>query len=162
MAFAFGLTWIYFFAFILTGFKWDLNSSKASVVGLGMLFPFVANILTKFVTKEGFAMNGKDSLMLGIAYMCVMCTCLGIILTFVTERSESIWPATFMHAVNNGGPTILYFFINEEIFNEKFANPLISWGLLLIPTAIIAIICFVITCKRINYNSKIVDSNIMC
>lgn len=275
LAFAFGLTWAYFFLFILNGFRWDTQNELSTVVGLGMLFPFIANILTRWVTKEGFAMTGKDSLMLGISFkdrkwifflmavlfpwlytelgsvvcliavpeafdpkyyqeldvskllaiiypiavitstvmvsfaalgeeggwrgymmpklrnlfgykkailiggiiwgvwhapltcighnfgtdyygfpyfgialMCVMCTFTGMILTFITERSGSIWPAAFMHAVNNGSPTALGFFINGDIYQQKITNPIVGFILQLIPMFIIAAVCFVITCKQ--------------
>ena len=66
---SFGLTWIIFFAYILNGGKWDnSNSYMEQIVGLGMLMPFIAHILTRMITKEGFAMTGKDSLMLGISF----------------------------------------------------------------------------------------------
>lgn len=275
LAFSFGLTWLWFFVFMARGYRWELDDSRTTVVSLGMLFPFISNILTRFVTKEGFAMTGKDSLMLGISFrnkkwiiyllvmflpwfyrelanvlflvispeafdanyyeqvgiskeivlmypmaiiissmtasfaalgeeggwrgymmpklrnimgykkavlvggiiwglwhapltcighnygtdypgfpylgivlMCVSCTFMGIILSFVTEKTQSIWPATILHAVNNGGPSILQFFINEEIIDGKFGNSIAGPAIYQIPQAMIAIICFVIVCKE--------------
>ena len=51
---------------------------------------------------------------LGILKMCVLCILLGVLLTFVTEKSGSIWPAAIMHAVNNGQPSILLGYMNPE------------------------------------------------
>ena len=69
LALAFGLSWTIFFAFFLTGHKWDgSNLYLEQFVGLGMLVPFIAHILTRMITKEGFAMTGRDSLMLGISF----------------------------------------------------------------------------------------------
>ena len=50
----------------------------------------------------------------GIARMCIFCTLVGIMLTFVTVKSGSVWPAAIMHAVNNAGPSILNGYINPE------------------------------------------------
>ena len=56
----------------------------------------------------------------GIFMMCVMCTLMGIILTFVTEKSGSVWPAAIMHAVNNSGPSILNGYINPDLAPDTF------------------------------------------
>ena len=50
----------------------------------------------------------------GILCMCVMCIFMGILLTFVTEMSGSVWPAAIMHAVNNAGPSILNGYIDPD------------------------------------------------
>ena len=56
----------------------------------------------------------------GILKMCIMCTLMGIILTFVTEKSGSVWPAAIMHAVNNAGPSILKGYINPDLAPDTF------------------------------------------
>lgn len=66
---AFALAWAVFFAFILTGHRWDgSNPNLESFTSLGMLAPFLAHILTRMLTGEGFAMTGRDSMMLGISF----------------------------------------------------------------------------------------------
>lgn len=68
LALAFAMAWAIFFAFILTGHRWDnSNPNLESFTGMGMLVPFLAHVLTRKITKEGFAMTGKDSMMLGIS-----------------------------------------------------------------------------------------------
>lgn len=275
LAFSFGLAWALFFIFIINGYRWNSEDRMSSVLGLGMLAPLLANLITRLITKEGFAMTGKDSLMLGISFknkkwiylclacvlpwiyfeifalleiiavpeafdleyykhaeidkvlvylypviiiintsivsfaalgeeggwrgymmpklmklmslpkaiivggiiwglwhapltcighnfgtdyigfpylgiviMCIFCTVIGIILTFITIKTESIWPATIMHAVNNGNPSILRFFINSEIFEAKISNILIQWTMLLVPLCIISIVCLIIMNKK--------------
>ena len=67
LALSFAMAWAVFFAFILTGHKWDGSSPYLeSFTGLGMLAPFLAHVLTRKITREGFAMTGKDSMMMGI------------------------------------------------------------------------------------------------
>lgn len=69
LALSFALAWVIFFAFILTGHQWDgSNPNLESFTGLGMLAPFLAHVLTRLITKEGFAMTGKDSMMMGISF----------------------------------------------------------------------------------------------
>ena len=272
---SFGLTWIIFFAFILTGHKWDgSNPRLESFSALGMLMPFLAHVLTRWITKEGFALTGKDSMMLGIRLkdkkwvyyvfamlvpwvyfeiwhalallispemfdpeyykvigieknlvwlmplngivtgsvisfaalgeeggwrgymmpkliklvgikkavliggiiwglwhapltcighnfgteypgfpylgilvMCIVCTLMGIMLTYITVKSGSIWPATIMHAVNNTNPSILAFFMNTENGTGILENQFFGYFLYFIPTAVIAVICLVLLCK---------------
>lgn len=273
---AFGLSWALFLAYSLTGHKWDgTNPYLEQLVGLGMLVPFIAHILTRMITKEGFALTGKDSLMLGISFkdkkwkyylfalfmpwiyteisnlltlaivpeafdtsllkeaglsngfafsfpfvvmvstsiisfaalgeeggwrgymmpklikligmpkaillggiiwgiwhapltvighnfgtdytgfpyvgiiiMCILCTLIGIMLTFITIKTGSIWPAAIMHAVNNGGPCISKFYINSDIFTEKCGSSLMYWLFILLPMAVIDGIIIVYEVKR--------------
>ncbi|MBP3753508.1 MAG: CPBP family intramembrane metalloprotease [Lachnospiraceae bacterium] len=56
----------------------------------------------------------------GIVKMCVFCTLLGIMLTFLTEMSGSVWPAAFMHAIFNSSPSILNGFINQDLAPDTF------------------------------------------
>lgn len=275
LALAFALAWIVFFAFILTGHRWDgSNPNLESFTALGMLAPFLAHILTRMITKEGFAMTGEDSMMmgislknkkwffflfamivpwiyfeighafnfliypesfdaegymqfeisksmivfipivsilqgtmisfaafgeeggwrgymmpklmklmgtkkavftggiiwglwhapltcvghnfgtdypgfpyLGIVIMCISCICLGIVLTYITVKSGSVWPAAIMHAVNNANPSILAVFTNEEKANAIMADSILGFAILEIPVVILGIICFVLLCR---------------
>jgi membrane protease YdiL (CAAX protease family) len=69
---------------------------------------------------------------LGILKMCILCIFLGVILTFLTEKSGSVWPAAILHAVGNAGPSILNGFVRPEegaeqgLFSFLFSGRLIS------------------------------------
>ena len=54
----------------------------------------------------------------GIILMCLYCILLGGILTYVTEKSGSVWPAAFLHGVNNASPSILAAFMNAEKLSQ--------------------------------------------
>ena len=56
----------------------------------------------------------------GIVKMCIMCVLMGIILTYITEKSGSVWPAAIMHAVNNSCPSILAGYINPDLAPNTF------------------------------------------
>lgn len=77
----------------------------------------------------------------GILIMCLDCTFMGIMLTYITVQTNSIWPAAFMHAVNNQNPGILNFFIDMEKAEELMPFPLFNSVALLIPNIVIGSIC---------------------
>ncbi len=74
----------------------------------------------------------------GFVSMCVMCVFMGIILTFVTYKSGSIWPATILHAVNNGSPSILQYFINNEKVGDWRSDSVVSFLICFLPMMLIA------------------------
>ena len=70
--------------------------------------------------------------------MCVLCTLMGILLTFVTEMSGSIWPAVIMHAVSNASPSIL------SVFMDPDKVGLISWIGIMISLLIVDIVVLIV------------------
>ena len=68
----FALTWgLFFFPYIQAGYKWGESNPASdidSLVALGMLVPTIGMLLTRYITKEGFAVTGKDSMMLGMYF----------------------------------------------------------------------------------------------
>lgn len=275
LAFAFGLTWIVFFPYILMGNIWmkdGVLSGMDQFVCLGMLMPALAMLLTRYITKEGFAVTDEGSMLLGISFrdgkwfwfllavilpwiyyelgygfmlllspgafdasypavleitkqeqfiiylqpfammvsgvtasfaafgeeagwrgymmpkmiklwgikkaiviggiiwgiwhwplttighnfgrsyfgypftgfgaMCIMCIFMGIILTFVTYKSGSIWPAAFLHAVNNSSPSILRYFTNESKITGWKADSVASTLIRLLPMIVISMLLF--------------------
>ncbi|MCM1267935.1 MAG: CPBP family intramembrane metalloprotease [Bacteroidales bacterium] len=275
LAFAFASAWILFFAYILSGNRWDGSRPYLeSFVSLGMLTPFLSQIVTRKLTGEGFAMTGEDSMMLGIdlqngkwlfyvfamlapwlyleigqalvfgaypalfdpeayrqsgvskellplmpivtilqgalvsfaalgeeagwrgymmpkliklagmkkavliggviwglwhapltcighnfgtAYpgfpyagiflMCIFCIGLGTVLTYLTWKTGSIWPAAILHAVNNAGPGILAFFADAEKEEEIMAGSLMMPIVSEIPIFVLGAVCFVMLCR---------------
>ena len=80
---------------------------------------------------------------LGIFYMCMFCVLIGIVLTFLTEKSGSVWPAAILHAVNNAQPSILNGYINPEK-GEKILGMSPSWWGLMISMLLTAVVVCVI------------------
>lgn len=271
----FGMTWLFEGAYIISGFRWDAEDARTQAVGMGMLFPFIANILTRYITKEGYAFTGKDSLMLGINFkdkkwifylvamflpwiirecgyliilavvpnafdaeyylqlkiskgltfavpiatvvsatifsfaalgeeggwrgymmpkliklmgvkkavvvggilwglwhapltcighnfgtdypgfpylgiliMCVFCVFMGMTFTYITIKTESIWPATIMHAVNNGMPGILLYYLNGEIVENALPNVIVANAIMFAPVVIAGTVCMVIMSRK--------------
>ena len=269
---AFGLTWIIFFIYILSGNVWAADGEITGMdqfVSLGMLCPALAMLLTRYVTREGFAVTGKDSMLLGISFkdkkwvyfviamllpwfyvelgnaltllispnafdphnpellgltddelaivfiqplaaivsgvtvsfaafgeeagwrgymmpkmiklwgvgkavviggiiwgmwhwpltyighnfgmeyfgypftgfaaMCVLCIFMGIILTYVTYKSGSIWPAAILHAINNASPSVLQYFINHDKMAGWRSDSVVSFLIGILPMITIAV-----------------------
>lgn len=281
IAFSFGLTWIIFFAYILSGNVWAKDPAMDQFVSLGMLVPALAALLTRYVTKEGFKLTGEDSMLLGISFkdgkwkyfllamflpwiytelgslmqiifspgafdfsypknmeiseseygiiymqpftsmisgtlvsfaafgeeagwrgymmpkmiklwgirravvfggiiwgiwhwpltcvghnfgreyfgypftgfaiVCIMCIFLGIILTFVTYKSGSIWPAAILHAVNNSWASALQYFINGEKITGWQSDSIASAIISLLPMVVIAVVIAVRERKRVYF-----------
>lgn len=70
-------------AYIVSGIIWGVWHTPAIIDGLNF---------------------GKDYAgypFVGILLMCLFCICTGIIFTWLTEKTNSVYPAAFAHAVNN-------------------------------------------------------------
>lgn len=77
----------------------------------------------------------------GIGMMSIICILLGIMLTYVTVKSGSIWPAAFMHAVFNAHPSILIGFVNADRLSAIEPNNIKTWLLTVIPMTAIGCMC---------------------
>ena len=90
---------------------------------------------------------------LGILMMCIFCTLMGIILTFVTEKSGSVWPAAIMHAVNNTNPSILNGYIDYEKVSGLKGMLLHFAGRMIVMVLIIVILA-IVTGRKHNTGVK--------
>ncbi len=102
------------------------------------------------VQGHNFGLDYPGFPFLGIFMMCVMCTAMGAILTLLTKRAQSVFPAAIMHGINNqmSFGVFLMLFGAEELneYADKMNTPG-SMALLLIPQVIIGAVCFVILCR---------------
>lgn len=73
----------------------------------------------------------------GFAGMCIMCVFMGIILTFLTYRSGSIWPAAILHAVNNNSPSVLQYFVNYDQVKGWRSDSVVSFLICMLPMMVI-------------------------
>ena len=80
--------------------------------------------------------------------MCIFCILLGIILTFLTEFSGSVWPAAIMHAVFNAHPSFLIGYLNEDRV-EPVKVLVAGWGGMMI-TLLIACVIVLLVWKKKN------------
>ena len=112
-------------AIIIGGIIWGLWHAPLTCVG------------------HNFGMDYPGFPYVGIVLMCLFCTALGTVLMYVTIKTNSIWPAAFMHAVNNSSPSVMLLFMKPDV-----QVPLWIHALSHIPLIIIAILCFRLMIKR--------------
>ena len=84
----------------------------------------------------------------GFAGMAFLCVFMGILLTFVTVKTGSVWPAAILHAVNNAQPSIIQFFINPEKIKPPFDETAISFLIRNLPLTIIAVLVFLLFMRK--------------
>lgn len=81
----------------------------------------------------------------GMVGMCIMCVFMGGILTFLTRRSGSIWPAAILHAINNGSPSVLQFFINTDKTGGWRSDSVVLFLIGMLPMMVIAVLLYIFT-----------------
>ena len=92
---------------------------------------------------HNFGMDYPGFPYVGIIVMCLFCTVLGTILMYVTVKTNSVWPAAFMHAVNNSSPSAMLLFSRPDVEVPMWINALSN-----IPLILIAILCFSLMMKK--------------
>lgn len=94
----------------------------------------------------------------GMAMMIFNCMCAGCILTMITIKTESIWPATIMHAINNSRPGLIYYYFDS--YEMSKINSIHMALISQIPICILGITCFLL-CFQTN-SKKCKKSRRMC
>ena len=112
-------------ALIIGGIIWGLWHAPLTCVG------------------HNFGMDYPGFPYVGIIVMCLFCTVLGTILMYVTVKTNSVWPAAFMHAVNNSMPSAMLLFTRQDVEVPMWINTLSN-----IPLILIAILCFSLMMKK--------------
>lgn len=118
-------------AIIVGGVIWDLWHAPLTCVG------------------HNFGMDYPGFPYVGIILMCLFCTALGTVLVYVTIKTNSIWPAAFMHAVNNSVPSVLLLFMKQDV-----EIPLWIHTLSLIPLLIIGLLCFSLMMNNMKFTQE--------
>ncbi len=88
-----------------------------------------------------------DSFILNVIFMCVFCIFEGIILTWLTKRTGSVWPAAIMHCMNNNFNLSGLFIAESSADKVKQGGALVISAMLL-PLIIIAVILFIDLIRR--------------
>lgn len=96
-----------------------LMGKPAAVIVGGILWGLWHAPLT--MSGHNFGTNYKFFPWLGIVIMCVFCTAFNAFLTLFAEKTKSIYPCVFAHAINNnmGGGILLSIFGNAELLSEN-------------------------------------------
>ena len=92
-----------------------MNTPAAILVG-GILWGLWHAPLT--VAGHNFGVDYAGYPWVGIGQMCLMCIAMNAFLTLLTEKTKSIYPASFAHMVNNNlGPSVLILLAGSEALN---------------------------------------------
>ena len=105
--FSFTITWIWFLIANPKGTLWtEMPDERQSFLALGMLFPAISHILVRYLTKEGFAMTGEGSMMLGISF----------------RNRKWIWfvPALFLPWIMNELGDAIRLLICPDLFDPEY------------------------------------------
>ena len=103
------------------------------------------------VAGHNFGVDYPGYPFVGIGLMCLMCVALNAFLTLLTEKTQSVYPAAFCHAVNNnlswGG--FMMMLGKEEALEKMQALPTIqSFFLYFCTVGVVGIISFVLLIKK--------------
>lgn len=127
----------------------ELMPKPAAVIVGGIIWGLWHAPLT--VSGHNFGTNYPGFPFVGIGLMCVLCIIFNAFLTLLTERTESIYPASFAHMVNNNcSPFVLLTTLTSEGTMERisaFSN-IKLFGIEICVLAVTGIISFVLLVKN--------------
>ena len=94
----------------------ELMSKPAAVLAGGILWGLWHAPLT--IAGHNFGVDYAGYPWVGIGEMCLMCIAMNAFLTLLTEKTKSIYPASFAHMINNNlGPSLLILLAGSEALN---------------------------------------------
>ncbi|MGN0649330.1 MAG: CPBP family intramembrane glutamic endopeptidase [Oscillospiraceae bacterium] len=123
----------------------ELMGKPAAVIVGGVIWGLWHAPLT--VSGHNFGTDYDFFPWTGILIMCLLCTLMNAFLTLLTERTNSIYPASFAHMVNNNLSTsvLLITFCSAEAINRLNELGTIKIGFfMLITTAVTGIVSFIL------------------
>lgn len=127
----------------------ELMPKPAAVVVGGVLWGLWHAPLT--VIGHNFGVDYPGFPFVGIVIMCGFCIAANAVLTFVTERTKSIYPASFWHMINNNlSPFILAGFMFSEKAQTQMQEKMTGLTPHLLYLAVIlasAAVCFILFVK---------------
>ena len=132
----------------------ELIGMPASVIVGGIIWGLWHAPLT--IAGHNFGIGYSFYPWLGIGYMCIMCIVMNAFLTLLTERTKSIYPASFCHMVFDiVQPEILFLLFagetGQKAFTDNLSDNTISWfPIFLIPLAVTGIISFLLLIRKGN------------
>lgn len=127
----------------------ELMSKPAAIIVGGILWGLWHAPLT--ISGHNFGVDYDFFPWLGILLMCVFCIFMNAFLTLLTEKTKSIYPASFCHMVNNncGGMIFISLFGSEAFIAEISEVSAIALMPCMMGTSVITgIISFIVLIKQ--------------
>ena len=122
----------------------ELMVKPAAIIVGGILWGLWHAPLT--ISGHNFGVDYDFFPWLGILLMCVFCIFMNAFLTLLTEKTKSIYPASFCHMVNNNcGGMIFITLFGSEAFIEKISavNAITLMPCMMGTSVIVGIISFI-------------------
>lgn len=128
----------------------ELMPKPAAVIVGGIIWGLWHAPLT--VAGHNFGVDYPGYPFVGIGMMCLMCTVMNAFMTLLTEKTKTIYPTTFVHAINNNLNMGIMFslFSNEEAMQKLEGLSNIETFLPFIGTigVVAAIACILLLAKK--------------
>ena len=127
----------------------ELMPKPAAVISGGFIWGLWHAPLT--VSGHNFATNHVGYPFVGILLMCLWCVICNCLLTLLTERTKSVYPASFCHMINNGfaGSAMFMLFGTENAIEMQNEISGVSAFLATLPVSlIIAVISMILLMKE--------------
>lgn len=128
-----------------------LMSKPAAIIVGGIVWGLWHAPLT--VIGHNFGVDYPMFPWLGIGTMCIFCIFVNAVMTYITERTKSIYPACILHGINNNVNHMLLMslFMSEKVVAEQTADiksaieffPAMSIGII-----IVAVFCMIQFCRK--------------
>jgi len=127
-----------------------IMSKPAAVLVGGVIWGLWHAPLT--ISGHNFGVDYPFYPWLGILMMCLVCVANNAFLTLLTERTKSVYPASFFHIVENNCSllVLLNLFGSEKTLSVAESIPTLQSFLIIlfIPTAILGVVSFVLLIKK--------------
>lgn len=127
----------------------ELMGKPAAVIVGGILWGLWHAPLT--MAGHNFGTDYDFFPWLGILLMCIFCIFMNAFLTLLTEKTKSIYPASFCHMVNNNcGGMIFISLFGSETFIEKISavNAITLMPCMMSTSVIVGMISFILLIKK--------------
>lgn len=127
----------------------ELMGKPAAIIVGGILWGLWHAPLT--ISGHNFGVDYDFFPWLGILLMCVFCTFMNAFLTLLTEKTKSIYPASFCHMINNNcGGMIFISLFGSEVFIEKTAaiSAVTLMPCMMSTSVIVGVISFILLIRK--------------
>ncbi len=133
----------------------ELMGRPAAIIVGGIFWGLWHAPLT--ISGHNFGVDYKFFPWLGILIMCINCTFFNAFLTLITEKTKSIYPASFCHMINNncGGLIFISLFGSEALISKlSELSAIVMMPYQLSTTLVVGIISFILLIKDDSKNKK--------
>ena len=127
----------------------ELMPKPAAIIVGGIIWGLWHAPLT--IAGHNFGTDYPGYPFVGILMMCLFCVLMNCFLTLVTEKTKSIYPASFIHMINNNlGAAILLTVFGSETAIQKIQelNSIELFFAVMCFTVLTAVISFVLFVKK--------------